>query len=34
LAAEAEFDAVVVNDDLERALVDLERSCGLPSAPR
>jgi guanylate kinase len=34
LAAEAEFDAVVVNDDLERALVDLERSCGLPSALR
>lgn len=34
LAAEAEFDAVVVNDDLERALVDLERCCGLPSAPR
>jgi guanylate kinase len=34
LAAEAEFDAVVVNDDLERARVDLERSCGLPSAPR
>jgi guanylate kinase len=34
LAAEAEFDAVVVNDDLERALVDLERCCGLSSAPR
>jgi guanylate kinase len=30
LQAEAEFDAVVVNDDLERALAELERVCGLP----
>jgi guanylate kinase len=29
LAAAAEFDAVVVNDDLDRALADLERCCGL-----
>ncbi len=29
LAAAAEFDAVVVNDDLDRALEDLERCCGL-----
>jgi guanylate kinase len=29
LQAEAEFDAVVINDDLERALVELERICGL-----
>jgi guanylate kinase len=29
LEAEAEFDAVVVNDDLERALAELERVCGL-----
>lgn len=33
LAAADEFDAVVVNDDLDRALVDLERCCGLRSAP-
>jgi guanylate kinase len=32
LQAEAEFDAVVVNDDLERALVELERLCGLAGA--
>lgn len=29
LQAEAEFDAVVVNDDLERALAELEQLCGL-----
>jgi guanylate kinase len=29
LAAADEFDAVVVNDDLDRALADLERCCGL-----
>lgn len=29
LKAEAEFDAVVVNDDLERALGEVERLCGL-----
>jgi guanylate kinase len=29
LQAEAEFDAVVINDDLERSLVELERCCGL-----
>ena len=34
LAAEAEFDAVVVNDDLDRALADLERCCGLESRPQ
>lgn len=32
LQAEAEFDAVVVNDDLERAVVELERCCGLAPA--
>ena len=32
LQAEAEFDAVVVNDDLERALAELERCCGLAPA--
>jgi guanylate kinase len=32
LQAEAEFDAVVVNDDLERALGELERLCGLVGA--
>jgi guanylate kinase len=32
LQAEAEFDAVVVNDDLERALGELERLCGLTGA--
>jgi guanylate kinase len=31
LQAEAEFDAVVVNDDLEQALRELERVSGLPS---
>ncbi len=31
LQAEAEFDAVVVNDDLEQALSELERVSGLPS---
>lgn len=29
LEAAAEFDAVVVNDELDRALADLERCCGL-----
>jgi guanylate kinase len=29
LAAEAEFDAVLVNDDLERALAELEQLMGL-----
>lgn len=34
LAAAAEFDAVVVNDDLDRALAELERCCALvPQAP-
>jgi guanylate kinase len=32
LKAEAEFDAVVVNDDLERALAELEQLCGLAGA--
>ena len=32
LQAEAEFDAVVVNDDLERALAELEQLCGLAGA--
>jgi guanylate kinase len=32
LQAEAEFDAVIVNDDLERALGELERLCGLAAA--
>jgi guanylate kinase len=32
LQAEAEFDAVVVNDDLERALAELEKLCGLAGA--
>ncbi|MEB3255979.1 MAG: guanylate kinase [Synechococcaceae cyanobacterium] len=32
LQAEAEFNAVVVNDDLERAVVELERCCGLVQA--
>jgi len=32
LQAEAEFDAVVVNDDLERALAELEQPCGLAGA--
>lgn len=32
LAAAAEFDAVVVNGDLDRALLDLEKLMGLPSA--
>ncbi len=33
LEAAAEFDAVVVNDDLDRALADLERCCGLAPEP-
>jgi guanylate kinase len=32
LRAEAEFDAVVVNDDLARAIAELERCCGLALA--
>jgi guanylate kinase len=33
LQAEAEFDAVVINDDLERALTELETVCGLAGVP-
>ena len=33
LEAAAEFDAVVVYDDLDRALADLERCCGLAPEP-